>query len=145
MKENITAPKLPIAERTVDSYALPSRSNRCAGSRQSAISPSGAPKKAAGIKLTKVCATEVAIMIDATRIRIVSEGRNAVKQCSSAAIIGAIVRRIKAALFGCKPGTSPVNVPKSTPSIEKPKNNSNGKNVSIIFESWNILNKWIKI
>jgi hypothetical protein len=50
-KEKITAPKLPIAERTVASYALPSSSNRCAGSNASVVSPSGAPMNAAGIIL----------------------------------------------------------------------------------------------
>ena len=58
-------------------------------------------------------------------------------------IIGEMERRIKATLFGWKPGTSPVIVPNSTPSIEKAKSSSNGKNESIIFQ-FNIFQKLLK-
>jgi len=88
---------------------------------------------AAGIKLKKVCDTEAASMVVATRTSMVSEGTRTVKKCSSANIRGEMERRIKATLLGWKPGTSPVIVPNSTPSIEKARSNSKGKNVSIIF------------
>ena len=72
-------------------------------------------------------------MVEATKISMVSEGTKAVKKCNSANITGETERRITATLFGWKPGTSPVIVPNSTPSIEKAKSNSNGKNASIII------------
>ena len=72
-------------------------------------------------------------MVEATRASMISEGTRAFKKCSSANITGEMERRIKATLLGWKPGTSPVIVPNSTPSIEKAKSNSNGKNKSIII------------
>jgi hypothetical protein len=51
--------------------------------------------------------------------------------CSLDNSIGAIASRIKATLFGWKPGTSPVIVPSSTPSIENAMSNSSGKNGSL--------------
>lgn len=88
---------------------------------------------AAGIKLKKVCATEAASMVEATRTSRVSEGTSAVKKCNCPNIRGEMERRIKATLFGWMPGTIPVIVPNSTPSIEKANSNNNGKKESSIF------------
>jgi glutamate 5-kinase len=63
----------------------------------------------------------------------VAEMPKASKNGSSDNSIGAMASRIKATLFGWKPGTSPVIVPSSTPSIENAMSNSSGKNESIIF------------
>lgn len=89
---------------------------------------------AAGIKLKNVCATEAARMVAATGTSNVSEGTKACKKCGAAMITGAIERRINATLLGWKPGTSPVSVPNSTPSIENTKSNTNNKNASIVFQ-----------
>jgi hypothetical protein len=62
----------------------------------------------------------------------VAEMPKASTNCSLVNNIGAIAIRMKATLFGWKPGTSPVIVPNSTPSIENAMSNSSGKNGSII-------------
>lgn len=51
---------------------------------------------AAGIKLKKVCDTEAASMVDATRTSMVSEGTKAFKKCNSINITGERERRINA-------------------------------------------------
>ena len=76
-KEQMSARKLPAAESLTASYALPSRRRRCAGKTQRAVSPSGAPTKAAGMKEGKVCVIDAAISRDARSMGICVAGKKA--------------------------------------------------------------------
>jgi hypothetical protein len=74
--------------------------------------------------------------MDATKTSNRSGGTSACNKGDPAIIIGVMERRIKATLLGWKPGTSPVIVPNSTPSIENAKSKSKNKKKkeSIIFQ-----------
>jgi len=50
------------------------------------------------------------------------------KGCNTAIIAGEIVRRIKAILFTCNPGSSPVRIPVRTPRMQNKINKINGMN-----------------
>ena len=52
----------PITVSFMHSYALPSMTRRCAGRTDKAVSASGTPRSADGIKSRKVCVTASAII-----------------------------------------------------------------------------------